>query len=291
MQPPERGRSPPAARRSVEVAWRIPESLHRISRCGSGRSAVRRWRYQAPLLSVRDHSQVVVGIDEELEIRPHFLEPDVSQIMILFQPVEIGAPPGFKSYNGIAARFATSHAQDLQQRPFVKLVVELVFVNEEQIGHEREIKLVIAKRQPRQLARHVPSPPPRSIIGEESSIGSLAKSAQRLRRLVEIPAISLEAADGLGHLVQIGFAAALNFIPAPFVDRIERRHVEPQSMRLGAEGTDPGRDIEDCLAAELSELERKVLSILFQRASQQHNFVQYESLFHRRRGSSNLPTS
>ena len=51
-------------------------------------------------------------------------------------------------------------------------------------------------------------------------------------------------------------------------------------MRLGAEGTDPGRDIEDCLAAELSELERKVLSILFQRASQQHNFVQNESLFH-----------
>ena len=27
------GRSPPAARRSVEVVWRIPESLHRINYC------------------------------------------------------------------------------------------------------------------------------------------------------------------------------------------------------------------------------------------------------------------
>src|SRR6266516_4625958 len=145
----------------------------------------RQWLLSQCSLSVREHSQVVVGIDEELEIRPHFLEPEMSQIIILFQPVEIGAPPGFKGYDGIASRFATSHPQDLQQRPFVKLVVELVFVNEEQIGHEREIKLTIAKRQRRQLARHVPGPSPRSISGEESSIGSLAKSAQRLRGLVE----------------------------------------------------------------------------------------------------------
>src|SRR5438876_1666819 len=44
-QPLERGRSPPAARRSVEGFWTIPESLRRISRCGPGRSAVRRWWY------------------------------------------------------------------------------------------------------------------------------------------------------------------------------------------------------------------------------------------------------
>src|SRR5438034_8317526 len=49
-QPPERGRSPPAARRSVEGCWTIPGSLRRISRCGPGRSAVRRWWYpDAPL--------------------------------------------------------------------------------------------------------------------------------------------------------------------------------------------------------------------------------------------------
>src|SRR5436190_464719 len=42
----ERGRSPPEARLSVEVVWRIPASLRRLSRCGPGRSAVRTWRFQ-----------------------------------------------------------------------------------------------------------------------------------------------------------------------------------------------------------------------------------------------------
>ena len=48
--PPERGRSPPAARRSVEVVWSIPEPFHQLCRCGPGRSAVRRWRFHAPEL-------------------------------------------------------------------------------------------------------------------------------------------------------------------------------------------------------------------------------------------------
>jgi len=55
--PPERGRSPPAARRSVELVWSIPEPFHPLCCCGpglrraevasatqAGRSAVRRWR-------------------------------------------------------------------------------------------------------------------------------------------------------------------------------------------------------------------------------------------------------
>jgi len=45
--PPERGRSPPAARRSVEVVWNFPEPFHQLCCCGPGRSAVRRWRCQA----------------------------------------------------------------------------------------------------------------------------------------------------------------------------------------------------------------------------------------------------
>ena len=57
---PERGRSPPAARRSVEVVWSIPEPFHQLSCCGpglrraevasatqAGRSAVRLWRRRA----------------------------------------------------------------------------------------------------------------------------------------------------------------------------------------------------------------------------------------------------
>jgi hypothetical protein len=46
--PPERGRSPPAARRSVAVFWSIPETLHWPYCCGPGRSAVQWWRYHAP---------------------------------------------------------------------------------------------------------------------------------------------------------------------------------------------------------------------------------------------------
>src|SRR6185503_4708814 len=60
----ERGRSPPAARRSVEVVWSNPEPLHLLCCCGpglrraevasatqAGRSAVRQWRFQdAPRL-------------------------------------------------------------------------------------------------------------------------------------------------------------------------------------------------------------------------------------------------
>src|SRR6185503_14282657 len=34
--PPERGRSPPAARRSVEVVWGIPEPFHQLCCCGPG---------------------------------------------------------------------------------------------------------------------------------------------------------------------------------------------------------------------------------------------------------------
>ena len=45
--PLERGRSPPAARCSVEVGWSIPESFHQLCCCGPGRSAVRRWRFKA----------------------------------------------------------------------------------------------------------------------------------------------------------------------------------------------------------------------------------------------------
>src|SRR6185369_15994979 len=50
----ERGRSPPAARRSAEVVWSIPEPFHLLCCCGPGRSAVRQWRFQdAP--SNREH--------------------------------------------------------------------------------------------------------------------------------------------------------------------------------------------------------------------------------------------
>src|SRR5436190_3368811 len=60
-------------------------------------------------------SQVIVGIDEELEIRPHFFKSEFSKIAIRLQSVEIRAPPCFEGYEGVAARFATGHAHDFQQ--------------------------------------------------------------------------------------------------------------------------------------------------------------------------------
>jgi len=53
----ERGRSPPAARRSVEVAWSIPEPFHQLCCCGPGRSAARRWRFQNAPFRCRNSSQ------------------------------------------------------------------------------------------------------------------------------------------------------------------------------------------------------------------------------------------
>src|SRR6185369_16518573 len=46
--PPKRGRSPPAARRSAEVVWSIPEFFHLLCCCGPGRSAVRSWWLEDP---------------------------------------------------------------------------------------------------------------------------------------------------------------------------------------------------------------------------------------------------
>src|ERR1051326_954779 len=166
-----------------------------------------------PLRLVPEHAQVEVGIDEKLEIRPYLLEPEACKIAVRFQAVEIRTASGFKRHDGIAARFAPGHPQDLQQRAFVELVIELIFVNEQQIRYERQIELAVAKWQLRQGARNIPCPLPGRVIGEESAIGPLAELAQPLRRLVKIPAISLEVADGLGHAPQIGLAAPQNFFP------------------------------------------------------------------------------
>src|SRR5205807_6944514 len=137
---------------------------------------------------------------------------------VRFQSVEILGLPRLEGHDGIKARFATSHAHDLQQRPFVKLVVKLVFVNKEEIRDEREIKLAIAKRQLRQAARHVARSLPRPIIVEKGPIRPFAKSAQELGRLVEIPALSLQIADGLRQLVQIRLAASPYFVSGQIVD-------------------------------------------------------------------------
>jgi len=49
----ERWRSPPAAHRSVELVWSIPEAYHSLCCCGPGRREVRSWRVRgAPRIAV-----------------------------------------------------------------------------------------------------------------------------------------------------------------------------------------------------------------------------------------------
>ena len=167
----------------------------------------------------------------------------------------------------------------------MKLVIELVLVNEKQIGNKREIKLAIPKRQLRQAARHVARSRTRPIIVQKSPICPLAKSAQELGRLIEIPAIRLQVADDLGHLLEIEFAASPDFVSRQVVDRIERRDVDAQTICFSAKRTDAGCNIQDCFATKLLEIERKIASVLFQCAAQQHDFVQNKALFHRERFS------
>src|SRR4029453_7921100 len=84
--------------------------------------------------SAPEHPQVIVGIDEEFEIGLHLLESKMPQITVTAEPVEVTAPRGFKRDDGIQPRLASRHAHDLQHRLLVKVVIQLVFIDEEQIG-------------------------------------------------------------------------------------------------------------------------------------------------------------
>src|ERR1051326_3200860 len=115
------------------------------------------------------------------------------QLSVLLQPIEIAAASGLKGDEGINARFTSRHPHDFLQRPFVKIVVDLVFIYEEQIGNERQVKTLAGERQLRQSARQIAGAPPDAIIVQKGPIRRLAKLTQPRRRLVEIPAIRLPA--------------------------------------------------------------------------------------------------
>src|SRR4051812_8127703 len=99
----------------------------------------------------------------------------MAQLRIVFQTIEITGTRSFESNDGIEPRLTASHPHDFQQRLFVKLVVELVFVNEEQIRNDRQLKLTVTKRQRGQTAWHVASPLLLAIIFEERPIRALPK--------------------------------------------------------------------------------------------------------------------
>src|SRR5882672_6591072 len=166
-------------------------------------------------------AQEPVRPDEEFKVRLDFLEGEMPQAGIVFQRVQVGTTFGLEADEWIEARLAAGHAHDLQHGSLVELVVELVFVNKHQVGGEREIKLAVAKRQTRQAAGDVTASV-RQVISEEGLVGALAVGAHRLGVLVELPLVSLQAADGPGDVVEIRSAARLDLFGWQFVDEVER---------------------------------------------------------------------
>ena len=83
-------------------------------------------------------------------------------------------------------------------------------------------------------------------------------------------------------MVEVGLATLADLFGVEFVDGVEGGDAQPKLVRLGAEGTHAGRDIEDGLALERGEIQREVAAIFIQRASEQNNLVQNEALLHGR---------
>src|SRR6185436_499010 len=166
------------------------------------------------------HAQVAVGVEEKLEVCSHFLKFNMPQVAVLPEHLNVAGTHGFEGDRRIEPRFAASYAHDLPQRLFVELVIQLVFVNEQEIRNESEIELSVAKRQPGQTARHVAISSVLAIIFEELAIGALAKTPEVFRRLVKVPAIRLQVAHRVNDVVQVQGTALRNFLRGQFVDRI-----------------------------------------------------------------------
>ena len=100
-----------------------------------------------PAHSTPEYAEIVVRVDEEFEIRSHFLKAKMIQITILSQPVQIRGAVAFERHGGIHPRLAASHAHDFEQRLPVEFVIQLVLINEQEVRHEREIEFIVAKLQ------------------------------------------------------------------------------------------------------------------------------------------------
>jgi len=81
-------------------------------------------------------------------------------------------------------------------------------------------------------------------------------------------------------MIKIRCAAPLNLLPRPVVNEIERGNIQPEHARFGAEGSHTAGDVEDRLVAKRCEVERKVTAVFIERASEQDDFIQHQTLFH-----------
>src|ERR1043166_6709621 len=153
------------------------------------------WRVSMPT-----YAQVIIGANEEFKIRLHLFKSEMLQLGIVSQLPEVRGTHCFEGHDGIKARLAARHAHDFEDGSFVKLIVQLVFVNEQQIRNEGQIELSVAKRKLRKPSRDVTKAAACAVVREKCLIRAFAKTAEVFRRTIKIPAIGFQAGDGVCHL-------------------------------------------------------------------------------------------
>jgi hypothetical protein len=118
-----------------------------------------------------------------------------------------------------------------------------------------------------------------AVIGKEGLVGALAVGAHRLGVLVELPLVSLQAADGLGDVVKVWSATRLDLFRRQFVDEVEGGDVDALRVGFRTKRADAGRHIKDGLAAQRDGIESEEADVFIERATEQNDFVEDEALF------------
>jgi len=119
----------------------------------------------------------------------------------------------------------------------------------------------------------------RAVVSKEGLVGALAVGAHRLGVLVELPFVSLQAADGLGDVVEVRATTRLDLFRRQFVDEVAGGDVDALRIRLRAERTNARRHIKDGLPAQRDGIEREKADVFVKRATEQDDFVEDETLF------------
>lgn len=227
------------------------------------------------------HSQIPVRVGEKLKVGFFLFEPEMPQLGILRESIEIARPLRFECDDGIESSLASRHSHDLQDGSLVEFVVELILIHEHQIRREREIKLLIAEWQFGKQPLYVAVVPLHLIVIKESPVRSLAVLTQNLRRSVEVPSIRLQIPDRIGDTIEIDFATAPNLRFGQIVDGIEGCNPNAECIAFGAKRSNASRHIKDSLVAKAIQIEREETPVLVESSSEQDDFVQNQTVFHR----------
>jgi hypothetical protein len=96
------------------------------------------------------------------------------------------------------------------------------------------------------------------------------------RDFCKTPAIRRHEADRSVNRFKIRIGSFPDFFPRQQIDRIERRHLDPEVGRLSAKRTDPACNIQNSLPNQLLRFEEKIPPVLFERVTEQHNSIKLQ---------------